>query len=194
MKNKLINNILIYTCLVLFMISSCATATTGIEYTLPQKEPSDKITPVTTKADTLTEEAISVIARKYAALETPGGRVLKAAVEMVDQKVVVLGSCYGYVNQVYEKAQFPAEKRVKVYKAPEEGPYVDPGLIRPGDWIIYRNLPYGQIGHSAIFVEWIDFDRRSALTIEYVGINRDIPGRYREADITKTYGVLRGME
>ena len=194
MKNRLLNYNLILITLTLFILSSCATSTTTLKNTLPAAEDSDKITPIIAKSDTFSAHAISVIARKHATSDTAGGRVLKAAVEMVDQEVVVLGSCFGYINQVYEKAQFPAENRLQVYMAPETGPYVDPALIKPGDWIMYRNLPYGEIGHSAIFVEWIDFNRRSALTIEYVGTNRNIPGRFREADITKTFGVVRGTE
>ena len=141
-----------------------------------------------------TEEAISVIARTHAMSNTPGGKVLKAAVEMVDEKVITLGGCWTYVNKVYEKAGFPKNKRIEIFKVDQTGPYCNPSLILPGDWIMYRNLPYNEVGHSAIFVEWIDFERRSALTIEYVGSNRKIPGRYREADITKIFGLYRGSE
>jgi hypothetical protein len=66
--------------------------------------------------------------------------------------------------------------------------------INPATESCTATSPYGEVGHSASFVEWIDFDRRSALTIEYVGTNRKVPGRFREADITKTYGLVRGME
>jgi len=151
--------------------------------------------PTATKREKyLSEKAISVIARTYAISDTPGGKVLAAAVEMVDDKVIIIGGCWGYVNAVYEKAGFPDQKRVNLYNADKTGPYLDPSIILPGDWIMYRNLPYKEIGHSAIFVEWIDFERRSALTIEYVGGRRNIPGRYREADITKTFGLYRGTE
>jgi hypothetical protein len=136
-------------------------------------------------------EAATVIARTYARTDTPGGRVLKAAMEMVDKKVIVLGGCWGYVNRVYDNAHYPQEKREQIFKGEKDGPYANHAVIMPGDWIMYCNLPYGEIGHSAIFVEWIDFRRRSALTIEYVGGNRKIPGRFREADITKTFGILR---
>jgi hypothetical protein len=150
--------------------------------------------PLKARSKGFSPEAVSVIARKHALSETPGGRVLKAAVEMVDKKELVPGSCWGYVNKVYEKAGFPKEKRMGLYMADKNGPYADPSLIQPGDWIMYRNLPYREVTHSAIFVEWLDFGRRSALTIEYVGNKRSIPGRYREADITKTYGIMRSME
>ncbi|MBN1699984.1 MAG: hypothetical protein JW881_20915 [Spirochaetales bacterium] len=138
--------------------------------------------------------AVSVVARTHASSDTPGGRVLNSAVEMVDGKDLVLGSCWGYVNSVYEKAGLSKEKRGEIYKEKSSGPYADPSIITPGDWVMYCNLPYGGHGHSAIFVEWIDVERRSAITIEYVGNNRKIPGRYREADITNTYCIIRGTE
>jgi len=113
---------------------------------------------------------------------------------MIEQEIIVIGACWDYINQVYDTAGFPESKRKNIFSGGKEGPFADPALIQPGDWIKYKNLPYGEISHSAIFVEWIDFDRRSALTIEYIGRDRDVPGWFREADITKVYGILRGVE
>jgi hypothetical protein len=141
-----------------------------------------------------TPEAVSAAAYAHAREKTPGGRVLAAAIAMVNEKVVVVGACWDFVNAVYDRAGFTAKKRETLFHQPETGPFADPGLLKPGDWVMYRNLPYGEIGHSAIFVEWIDFNKRSALTIEYVGGNRREPGQYREADLTKVWGVVRGKE
>ena len=148
--------------------------------------------PMAKRSSRMTEEATALAARMYAAMDIPGGKVLKAALEMVDSGTIVAGGCWTFVNAVYEKAGFTVDKRIKIHHAPKSGPYADPGLIKPGDWIMYLNLPYNEIDHSAIFVEWIDFERRSALTIDYPGGNANVPGRWREADITKTFGILRG--
>jgi hypothetical protein len=139
-------------------------------------------------------KSAAVIARRHARGKTPGAKILSVAVSMVDKKTLVLGACWDFINAVYTKAGFTAKKRLTVYRQPETGPFADPAILKPGDWVMYRNLPYGEIGHSALFVEWIDFDKRSALTIEYVGGKRKIPGRYREADLTKIWGVTRGKE
>lgn len=135
-----------------------------------------------------------VVAMRHAQEKTPGAKVLQTAIAMVNAGEIILGSCGDYVNAVYTRAGFTAEKRGNVYLQPETGPYAEPSILKPGDWVMYKNLPYGEIGHSAIFVEWIDFQKRSALTIEYVGNSRSVPGRYREADLTKLWGVVRGKE
>lgn len=139
-------------------------------------------------------ESVRQVVLFYAEDKTPGGKVLQAAVTMIDEKEIIVGSCWGYINGVYNKAGFTSDKRESVYRQPETGPFADPTAIRPGDWVAYKNLPYGEIGHSAIFVEWIDFQKRSALTIEYAGMDRREPGRYREADLTKIFGIVRGKE
>jgi hypothetical protein len=142
----------------------------------------------------LSVDTTSVISKKHASEKTPGGKVLAAANKMVKAETVVIGGCWDYINAVYNKAGFPGEKRKNIFMEKESGPFADPALLDPGDWVMYKNLPYGEIGHSAIFVEWIDFSKRSALTIEYVGANRAVPGRFREADLTKTWGIIRAEE
>jgi hypothetical protein len=139
-----------------------------------------------------TVASVSIFARHYATGTTPGARVLGSAVGMIDNEKVVKGSCWDWVNAVYTDAGFPQDKRAQVFMSKEGGPYADPLLLVPGDWIMFKNLTFGNIGHSAIFVGWIDMERRSAMTAEYAGMNRAIPGRYREYDITKCYGILRG--
>lgn len=148
----------------------------------------------TGSAEAVSAGAVSAVAYAHAREKTPGGRVLAAAVAMVSAKTIVVGVCWDFVNAVYNRAGFPGARRVSLFQQAETGPFADPGLLRPGDWVMYRNLPYGEIGHSAVFVEWIDFEKRSALTIEYVGGHRKEPGQYREADLTKVWGVIRGRD
>jgi hypothetical protein len=135
-----------------------------------------------------------MIARQHAKGKGPGAKVIGAALRLLENGTVVVGSCWDYVNRAYDDAGFTSKKRSVVWKEPEGGPYIDPTSVRPGDWIMFRNLTFGNIGHSSIFVEWIDIEKRSALTIEYAGQNRRIPGRFREYDITKCYCVLRGSD
>lgn len=156
------------------------------EYETAKPESTDK------KPADLSADSIIIIAEKNSKADTTGGTVLGTAVEMIEEEIIVTGACWDYINEVYNKAGFPLEKRKTIFSSSKDGPYANPGLIQPGDWLMYKNLPYGEISHSAIFVEWIDFERRSALTIEYIGRNRDVPGWFREADITKVYGILRG--
>jgi hypothetical protein len=142
----------------------------------------------------LSPQAISAIAERKAAGDSTGAKVIAAALALVKNGTVVKGGCWDWVNRAYNDAGFTAKKRRTVFQSKPEGPYVNTALIRPGDWISFRNLTYGEIGHSAIFVDWLDFERNSAITVEYAGENREIPGRYREYDIFKCYGVLRPAE
>lgn len=142
----------------------------------------------------LSPEAISSIASRRAVGSDPGAKVVAAALALVRNGTVVKGGCWDWVNRAYNDAGYPAKKRKAVFQSKPEGPYVNPALIRPGDWISFRNLTYGEIGHSALFVDWIDFERRSAITMEYAGENRDVPGRYREYDIFKCYIVTRPVD
>jgi hypothetical protein len=142
----------------------------------------------------LSPAAITSIAERRAAGTDPSAKVIAAALALVRSGTVVKGGCWDWVNRAYNDAGYPAKKRQTVFQSKPEGPYVNPALIRPGDWISFCNLTYGEIGHSALFVDWIDFDRRSAMTLEYAGENREIPGRYREYDIFKCYLVTRPVE
>ena len=124
----------------------------------------------------LSPQAISSIAERKAAGATPGAKVVAAALALVKSGTVVKGGCWDWVNRAYNDAGYPAKKRRAVFQSKPEGPYVNAALIRPGDWISFRNLTYGEIGHSALFVDWIDFERHSAITLEYAGENREMPG------------------
>lgn len=142
----------------------------------------------------LSPEAIASIAERRAMGSDAGAKVVAAALALVRNRIVVKGGCWDWVNRAYNDAGYPARKRRTVFQSKPEGPYVNPALIRPGDWIAFSNFTYGEIGHSALFVDWIDFERRSAITLEYAGENREIPGRYREYDIFKCYTVVRPVD
>ena len=132
-----------------------------------------------------------VILRAAAKGQDPGALVLAAAKGMLDDGEVIVGSCWDFVNTVFTRAGFKGPRLVSVYSQPNKGPFADTALIRAGDWLMYRNLSYGGIDHSAIFVAWIDFSKNRALTVSYVGQNRRMPGRLFEYDLSRTYQILR---
>jgi hypothetical protein len=180
---------------VLFSTAACATLSDAWSSASPSKpDGGNGVEPARPRPDDLSVEAAARIAAGRATDASAGARVLATALVMMRNRTVVVGGCWDYVNKAYTDAGFTADKRLAVYKQGEKGPFIEPTLIRPGDWLMFVNFTFSNVGHSAIFVEWIDFDKRSALTIEYVGQNRAMPGQYREYDITKCYAVFRGKE
>jgi hypothetical protein len=122
----------------------------------------------------------------------PGQEVLAAGHRIaVVEKKVIQGSCWDFVNAVYHAAGFPERDRVPVFLGKQAGPYADPSTIQPGDWVMHRNLEYGEIEHSSIFVQWLDSERFVALTLDYAGMNRTVPGRYSEHRYGKVFAILR---
>ena len=144
------------------------------------------------QADDLSVDSVAAVARRRAIGDSPGAKVLRTALDMAEKKVIVKGACWDWVNKAFNDAGFPAAKRQTIFSGKEKGPYADPTMIKPGDWLYIVNFTFGNIGHSALFIDWIDFDKRSAITLEYVGQNKEMPGRFREYDITKTYMITRG--
>lgn len=125
---------------------------------------------------------------------TPHGRaVLKTGriMTVIDGEIIP-GGCWHYANEVYNRAGYPPEKRDIVFKGDkDDGPYADPDLIRPGDWLYYINHWYGKTEHSAIFVDWVDYDDRIGLMLSYGGESRREPARYRPYDLTDVYHIVR---
>jgi hypothetical protein len=142
----------------------------------------------------LSVESLSVAAERRSEGGSTGAAVLRTALRMVEEKTIVKGGCWDWVNRAFDDAGFPSAKRTTVFKGTEKGPYADPTLIMPGDWLYIVNFTFGNIGHSTLFIDWMDFEKRSAMTLEYIGQNREMPGRFREYDITKCYMIFRGRE
>ena len=138
---------------------------------------------------TARERAI-LAAEKHA---SPGGRaVLVAARHMIDQGVVVRGSCWDFAHAVYARAGFGSWRRQRrVYRARTRGPYANPSRVRAGDWLYIINHRATLATHSVIFVRWVDRLRRRALVITYVGGQRDAPGHYRSYDVSRIYHIIR---
>lgn len=105
---------------------------------------------------------------------------------------IIRGGCWDFVNAVYNRAGFPQNKRRVIFKgAKKKGPYADIHLFQPGDWLYYVNHWYGRIEHSAIFVDWIDYDQKEALMLSYGGEKRNEPARYIPYDLSNVYYVVR---
>lgn len=121
----------------------------------------------------------------------PGARILTEALRRLRQGTRFQDSCYAWVESVYEAAGFPKQRRTTVWSSPESGPYADPLLLRPGDWIMFKNQTYGDVGHSGIFLAWLDLESRSALVVSYAGERRVQAGRFREYDISRTFRIVR---
>jgi len=118
--------------------------------------------------------------------------ILSLALEEMKNKRIIKGSCWEWVNYLYNKAGYTDKNRKVIFSSKKTGPYVNPLLIMPGDWIMFKNQTLSDIEHSGLFVEWIDFDKKSALIISYVGQNKDAVPKFKEYDITKTFYVIRG--
>lgn len=109
----------------------------------------------------------------------------------LDSALILPGSCWDYANAVYERAGYSWNQRENVYKTVKAGPYADVNLIQGGDWLYYVNYSYGEIEHSAIFIDWIDFDKKIALMLSYGGERRQEPARYMPYDLRSVYGITR---
>ncbi|MCB9540345.1 MAG: hypothetical protein H6704_29365 [Myxococcales bacterium] len=127
-------------------------------------------------------------------LATPAARqVLATARDLIEREVVVVrGSCWDYANAVFERAGFAAGRaRQTVFRGGKKGPYAELDQIRPGDWLYYVNHSYGEVPHSAIFVDWEDRAAGLGLMISYVGAKRRRPGRYEAYDLRSVYRIVR---
>jgi hypothetical protein len=106
---------------------------------------------------------------------------------------VIAGSCWDYANAVFNRAGFPRQKKREVILNGKKG---DPlaisfESIQPGDFLSYINHSYNDIEHSAIFVDWLDFDKKIGLMLSYAGQKRSEPARYKPYDLSDVYYIAR---
>lgn len=120
-----------------------------------------------------------------------GKEILEIGRKMVfDEKAIVSGSCWDYINEVFIRAGYKTNKHI-VFKSEKQGPYVDVSEIKPGDWIYHINYSYHGIEHSGIFVYWKDYENKIGVTLSYGGEKRNEPGRYRAYDLKSVYYITR---
>ncbi len=127
-----------------------------------------------------------------------GKKVLEVGRKMtLVNKEIVRGSCWDYADTVYQRAGFSRQyqQRQIIFKGSKrKGPYADIAQIKPGDFLYYINHSYGNIEHSAIFIDWEDKNKKMALMLSYGGENRKSPARYRVYDLSHVYHITRPKE
>ncbi|MBC7691244.1 MAG: hypothetical protein H7222_05695 [Methylotenera sp.] len=121
-----------------------------------------------------------------------GRAVLQAGRRMISQKELVIGSCWDYIDAIYRRAGYPSKRQKTLYETNEAGPYSGLSEIQPGDWLYFINHSYGDVEHSAIFVEWIDRAAGEALMLSYAGGDRQEPARYKSYELSSVYTIIRG--
>ena len=124
----------------------------------------------------------------------PGRKVLALGqkIAFIDREVIV-GHCYKFVDEVYNRSGYTNDRRKVVFSGDPRGPYADPKLVRPGDWIMHVNLEFNNVGHSCIFVRWLDRKNHVGCMLDYAGMMRREPATYRAHQLTKIFTILRGQ-
>ena len=125
----------------------------------------------------------------------PGQKVLRTGQKLaIDRKIIIIGNCWDFVNAVFIEAGYPQGKRKIIFQGSTKGPYADPELLKPGDWVMHINMEYNGVDHSSIFVRWVDRGRHIAKVMDYAGMNKVQPGGYDEHAYTKIFCILRAVE
>ncbi len=119
-------------------------------------------------------------------------KILQKAREMSQKKrVIIRGSCWDYINAIYNQAGFPQKKQKIIFKSKKRGPYAKSSMLKTGDWIYHVNHSFHNVGHSGIFIGWIDKTKKLGLTLSYAGLGRKTPARYKVYDLSSVYHIIR---
>ncbi len=118
-------------------------------------------------------------------------RLLKTALEFVKRGKIIRGSCWNYINAIYNKNKISKNQRVVVFKSKKRGPFARKNLFKSGDWIYHINHSYHNIEHSGMFIKWVDKRNFKALMLSYAGEKRANPARFKVYNIDSTYNILR---
>lgn len=121
-----------------------------------------------------------------------GRKILETSRIMITNQEIVLGSCWDYINAIYNRAGHPSKFRVTTYKSKLQGPYVEPVKLEGGDWLYFVNHSYNNVEHSGIFVGWTNLAKKEALIISYAGGNQAKPARYKVYDLSSVYNIIKG--
>lgn len=123
-----------------------------------------------------------------------GFLVLNKGLELYQTNFKTSGSCWTYVNKVYNLAGFPSGKRDVIYTAKKGTLIKDPSIIMPGDWLFHVNYSFRNVEHSAIFVCWQDKEKLLAVTLSHVGQNKYAGGNFGVYDLKGVYRVTRARK
>lgn len=80
---------------------------------------------------------------------------------------------------------------IYVFKSTQKGTFADIGLICPGDWLYFLNQNYSGIEHSAIFIGWINKEKRIAKTLDYVCEKSHQVGKYTRHQLLYVYNIIQ---
>ncbi len=121
-----------------------------------------------------------------------GFKVLEKGYQMAFiKKELIAGSCWDYVNAVYNRMGKEYQKTIILNTNKTEKKYADKTLLKPGDWIYHINYEYGGVEHSAIFVCWKDFEQGTAVTLSYAGRNKKQTARFGVYNLNGVYSIFR---
>ena len=121
-------------------------------------------------------------------------RILEVSRSMILNHEILIGGCWNYINTVYDRAGYSSGQRVTIFKSKLQGPYVKADRIESGDWLYFVNHAYGDTEHSAIFVAWINEEKKEALMVSYIGENQKKPGKYIKYTLTNVYNIIRAHD
>jgi hypothetical protein len=121
-----------------------------------------------------------------------GRKVLATGREMaLVDRAIINGSCWDYANAIFERAGYPYHGKREVVVSSKHKDPLAVKSIQPGDFLSYVNHSYNGVKHSAIFVDWLDFDKKIGLMLSYAGQHRKEPARYKPYDLSDVYYVAR---
>jgi hypothetical protein len=134
----------------------------------------------------------TILARAEQRATPTAAKILALArIMTVNEHTIVRGACWDYMDAVWNRAGYPAERRRTVFKSKMKGPYAAADSLEPGDWLYFINHSYGDIEHSALFVGWADRSRLQAYMLSYAGEQRAETARYKRYDLTGVYRIIR---
>ena len=121
-----------------------------------------------------------------------GLRVISEGHRMaIKNRSIVKGSCWDFVDRVFNSSGFNRTNRENIYKSKKGTKFSKFEILQPGDWVYHVNYSFHNVGHSAIFICWKDFNRRIAITLSYAGQNKSVPGKYGLYDLSGIYNIKR---
>jgi len=140
------------------------------------------------EAPTVSNDPMTMLREEIPRAAPGAQRVLEEMRTMLDEGVVVRGSCNRWVEELFRRAGGRART---VYSAGRREAFADATLLRAGDWVQFINHSFGGVTHSAVFVGWTDASARIGMTASHPGQNRAVPGRFRDYDLSNVYRVVR---
>jgi len=134
----------------------------------------------------------TIIENSIKKADTPTQKaILQNALKFVKSGKIIQGSCWDYINAIYNKSGVKSRQRVTIFKSSKKGPFAKKDIFKAGDWIYHINHSYHNIEHSGMFIDWIDKNSFKALMLSYAGQKKKNPARFRVYNIDSTYNIIR---